>query len=90
MGAPVQFPGANFILGPPPGCEELVVPLPIRRDDDGVRLISCWDLSPEEKAEIARTGKVWLSVWGRHTHPPVLVSGIRGHVIAEDAAPPLT
>jgi hypothetical protein len=82
MAEPIGFPEANITLGPPPTFEADVVPLPVRRTCDG-QLVSCWVLTPEEKAEIARTGKVWLSVWGGSSQPPVLVTGFKGQVIPE-------
>jgi hypothetical protein len=67
-----NFSGSNHRLGSPPGMEEIVTALPCLVYDKGI--ISCWQLSDEEKAEIARTGVVWLHVMG-HKHPPVFVSG---------------
>jgi hypothetical protein len=86
MGAPAHFTEANFVLGPPAGYEEDVVPLPVRRTSDG-RSTSCWVLTPEEKAEIARTGKVWLSVWSGLGHPPVMVTGLKAEVIPLEQMP---
>lgn len=79
MGAPAAFPEANVILGPPPGSEAEVSDLQVLRADG--RLVSCWQLSPEEIAEIVRTGKIWLSVWGAVTQPPVLVTAHKSEVI---------
>ena len=61
MGAPVDFPGANLTLQPPPGVESVQ---PLRVFHNERCLVSCWELSPEELAEVARTGRVFLSVWG--------------------------
>jgi hypothetical protein len=82
MAAPIGFPESNFNLGPPPGYEEEVVPLPVRRMADA-RLVSCWVLTPEEKAEIERTGKVWLSVWAGLGHPPVAVGAFKDELLRE-------
>lgn len=79
MALPVTFREANAILGPPAGEEEGVVPLPILRKDG--RLVSCWRPSAAELAEILRTGRIWLSVWGDRTQPPVHVAGHRAEVI---------
>lgn len=66
-----------------PGTEEWVRDLPIYRQGlsftaDGQRLdqcvVSCWQLSPEELAEIARTGVVYFQCFGT-THPPVSLWG---------------
>lgn len=52
--------------------EEECGPLPVH--DAGEALVSCWQLTEEERAEVARTGVVWLWVFGRGT-PPVAVEG---------------
>lgn len=80
MAEPATFAEANLVLGPPVGMtEDEVMRLPVLRIDG--RLVSCWMPSAEELAEIIRTGRVWLSVWGRETQPPVLVSGWKAEVI---------
>lgn len=78
MAVPVAFAEANVVLGPPDGSDD-VVHLPVRRLDG--TLVSCWRLTPAEIEEIIVTGVVWLSVWGRETQAPVLVSGHRGDMI---------
>lgn len=78
MAEPIEFPGMTTTLAAPPGCEDVVQPLPIRRVEG--KCLSCWRLTPEELAEIARTGVVWLSIWGS-TQPPALVAGEREAVI---------
>ena len=64
---PADQPGAvTFVAS---GC----APLPVLRVDleGGVGcLVSAWELTPEEMAEVARTGRVWLWIWGAQ-HPPV-------------------
>lgn len=60
MAEPIVFAGFNTRLNPAPGTEDRVSALPIH--NDGQQLISCWKLTEEEKAQIARTGEVWLSV----------------------------
>ena len=79
MATPERFPEANLLLGPPQGCETDVNPLPVRRLEGC--LVSCWRLTAEELAEVQRTGVVWLSVWGRRTQPPVMVTAIKADVI---------
>ena len=75
MARPVQFPEANFTWkGWPADDDEIEVEdLPAYRTKYGLT-ISCWELSPEEIAEVARTGKVWINVYAK-THPPVSVGG---------------
>lgn len=78
MAEPTEFPGMTGSLKPPPGDEERVGPLPVRRLEG--RVVSCWRLSPEELAEVQRTGVVWLSIFG-HTHAPVAITGHRAEVV---------
>lgn len=70
MAGAVEFEGQNLILQPPPGAEN-ISPLPIFRN--GTCCVSCWQLSPEEMAEVQRTGRVYLSVFWGMTQPPVFV-----------------
>lgn len=79
MAEPTTFPEANAVLvgSPEDRAAGTVLDLPIHRykDLDGAHhVISCWALSAEELAEIARTGRVWLYSWGV-THPPISVHG---------------
>lgn len=41
---------------------------------DNRQVVSCWQFSPEEVAEIVRTGRIYLGVLGAST-PPVWVTG---------------
>ena len=53
------------------GCGDL--PATRFRYADGVPAIeTCWELSPEDLAEVNRTGKVYLRIFGTE-HPPVYV-----------------
>ena len=71
-----DFPEANFVwkgYATPDGQPD-VGNLPAHRPPlmPGVT-ISCWQLTEEEKAEVLRTGEIWLWVWGRM--PPAAVGG---------------
>lgn len=78
MAKAVGFEGSNTVFRAPEGvsqedCYDLPaflnsVPGPMGHD-----VISCWRLSAEELAEVARTGVVWLQVCGGQ--PPVAISG---------------
>ena len=60
-------PGANF------GTAENVSDLPVcRTPNDGI--ISCWQLTWLDRLRLIVTGKVWLLVLSRSTHPPVAVT----------------
>jgi hypothetical protein len=83
MATPTEFPEQNTIIKAAPGTEAWVSDLPIYRQGlsftpDGQRLdqcvVSCWQLSPEELAEVQRTGVVYFQAFGM-THPPVSVWG---------------
>jgi hypothetical protein len=80
MAQPIGFEEANVTLGPPGGMEADVVPLPVRHSVDG-QLVSCWQLSADEIEEIVRTRKVWISVWGGMSQPPVFVMGHKHEAI---------
>lgn len=71
MSEPICFAGANVVLQPPAGSEN-VQPLPIFRN--GTCCVSCWQLTEEELAEIiASGGKVFVSIFSGATQPPVFV-----------------
>lgn len=80
MAEPVHFPEANAVLvgSPEDKAAGTVLDLPIHRHrdlDNNPHVISCWSLTDEERAEVARTGRVWLRSWGV-THPPICVQGM--------------
>lgn len=75
----VPFPEANAVLvgSPEDKAAGTVFDLPVHRYrdlDQNPHVISCWQLSPDELAEVMRTGVVWLHAWGT-THPPICVTG---------------
>ena len=81
---PANFDEANLTLGPPPGMTEtevqsLRVWRGVTGNDEAEKqapvVVSCWRVSAEELAEITKTGRVWLHVYGR-TMPPVWVEGL--------------
>lgn len=72
MADPTDFPGANVMLMPPDGMEGQVRSMPVMLTENGC--VSCWELTETERAEVARTGRVWLWVVGNR-QPPVLVLG---------------
>jgi hypothetical protein len=46
---------------------------------NGVDCVSCWELTEEEKAEVARTGRIFLLITGfSGTMPPSWVGGEEG------------
>lgn len=92
----IDFPEANDVLKAAPGTEAYVSDLPIFRQPlPGQQLkpgympcvVSCFQLSPQELAEVNRTGRLYLQVLG-HTHPPVSISGLSPFVPAEQVMEP--
>lgn len=71
MGYPADFTGANFTYGPPPGREETVGSLRVFKN--GRCIVSAWDLTDDELAEIVRTRRVFLSVFSGDVLFPVFV-----------------
>lgn len=75
---PASFHESNDVLDRPVDMtDEQCEPLSIMRArtmDDVPVLVSCWKLTPEELAEVNRTGRVWLVVCGE-TMPPVILDG---------------
>lgn len=67
------FDEENGVLEPPRGVSESEVhSLSVFRDGNVV--VSCWKPSAAELAEINKTGRIWLLLWGR-TMPPALLMG---------------
>jgi hypothetical protein len=74
---PTSFAESNLVLDKPAdkGRDECE-PLCVWRGDsvEGIPLvISCWKLTREELEEITRTGRLYLTVYGR-TMPPVALA----------------
>lgn len=72
MAKPTEFFGQNTVIKPHPNDIGKVLPLPVYANKQGL-VVSCWELTPEEIAEVSRTGKVFLQMHGRVT--PHLVMG---------------
>ena len=67
---PVKFKEVNVYIGR--GQEEYVeIPAVINRDTPTTPITMCFELSEEEKEQIAKTGKIWLRVltFGQSFHP---------------------
>lgn len=77
---PASFAESNVVLSRPPGTtDDQCDPLSVMRTEtaDGQPVVvSCWKCTIEELAEINRTGRIWLTIWG-HTMPPVMPTGTR-------------
>lgn len=82
MAQPSAFPEANLDLWPPKRAGASygdqfgeVIPLKVCRS--GRVMVSRWELSPEEKAEVERTGVIWLAMVADQAQPPALVTGLK-------------
>lgn len=53
---PIDFPQANTVHG---ASQPQYLPLPAYTDHEG-RVISCWELTDDEREKIAKTGLLWL------------------------------
>ena len=72
MAQAIDFVGSNFTFVAPPGRND-IGDLHTFRQHDGPCNVSCWKLTPEEIAEVSRTGCVFLSVMSGRSFPPVFV-----------------
>lgn len=68
----VEFAGANRRYGPPAGVSEEQCKT-LHVFTNGACLVSCWEFTDEEIAEIVRTRRAFLSVWSGGTLFPVFV-----------------
>ena len=84
MSQAVGFEGANVLYRAPESMSQEEC-YDLQAFTDGAQIISCWRLTQEELAEVARTGVVWLSVRGG-VQPPVLVSGAALVLIGDQPA----
>jgi calcineurin-like phosphoesterase family protein len=73
MAEPIPFCGFNKKLLPAPGTEETVGTLCVF--GNGRETISCWKLTPEEQAHVAKTGEIWASQAAGQSAPPLFVTG---------------
>jgi hypothetical protein len=77
---PASFTEANIVLARPPDmtadeCDCLDVLRTVTPLGRPV-VISCWKVTAEDLAEIQRTGRIWLTVYGERM-PPVALTGAR-------------
>ena len=55
----IDFPQSNIVFAEN---QPEYLPLPEYMGDDG-NVITCWELTEDERKEVAKTGKVWFSVF---------------------------
>lgn len=80
----VEFPEQNIVFAKD---QPDYLPLPAyKHDDKEGTTITCWELTEEEKAEIAKTGKVWLrTLTFNQPLQPVMLSAIKADMFEEEA-----
>ncbi len=88
---PVSFEEENMIFDIPEGCSRdqvepvSVLWVPPENDDEQLPvMISCWKLSKLELAEINKTGRIWLLIYG-DSMPVVQLEVIKPFSVNEDA-----
>lgn len=73
MATPVKFPGSNLTLNAAPEAEHNVAS-GMPAFTNGVGVITCWELTPEELKEVFETGRIWCTVMiGRMTQYPMFI-----------------
>ncbi|GEM_PF-1340874 len=70
MATAVNFTGSNMKLMPPDGAENVE---PLHTFTNGVCSVSCWELSSEDLEQIARTGRIFVTVLSGRSQPPVFI-----------------
>lgn len=86
MAEACSFPESDAVLDKPNGmtyedCSALSI-LRVQTADGMPAVVSCWKLTAEELAEINRTGRVWLMIYGV-TMPPSVVCGEKPFTVQE-------
>lgn len=66
----VDFPGSNKVFLPPPGRDDV---LPLHTFINGACIVSAWEPTDEELAEIIRTRRIFLSSFSGDVLFPVFV-----------------
>ena len=73
MAEPIEFEQQNAIFTKPEDMtDDECVSLHVFQSE--TQIISCWQLTEDEMIEVAKTGKIYLSVMGQ-AQPPVCVLG---------------
>jgi hypothetical protein len=67
---PINFNGSNKTLAAPAGRDDIT---PLHVYSDGRQCVSCWELTDEEKAEVARTGVIFVNILSGPTQPPMYI-----------------
>jgi hypothetical protein len=83
MGKGVEFEGMNVIYQAPPGQEDRCNSIGVFRN--GLELVTCWELTDEELADVIRTKRVWfLMQSGGKLYPHFIGSERTVHALMAD------
>jgi hypothetical protein len=74
MGSGVSFQGVNLRLNPPDGREDVQAIEAFRNE---TAIVTAWEFTPEEIADINRTGKVFVAVMTSKFFVPIFVGSSR-------------
>lgn len=87
MGKGVAFEGANVVYNPPAGVpDDQCSAAHVFRN--GKDLVTCWELSDEELADVIRTKRVWFTMQsGRTLFPHFIGSERTVHALIVDSGP---
>lgn len=68
---PAHFPQANILFTKPGSMtDEECGSLPVHATQDG-RCVSCWEMTDDELADIMKTKRIYLHIWGGQ--PPAFI-----------------
>lgn len=76
MARGVPFAGMNTTINPPPGDEGTVSELALFRSKGGAN-VSCWELDDRELADVARSGRFYVSVFSGQVFFPIFAGSER-------------
>lgn len=84
MGRPVPFDQANATFG---ASQPEYLPMPAHVSQEG-EITSCWELDPDELAEVQRTGRVYVTLlaFGRPPQPQIIRTSLPADIV--EAPPP--
>lgn len=86
MGKGVPFEGFNVVYHAPPGQEDSCNSAHVFRN--GIELVTCWELTNEELADVIRTKRVWFLIQsGGKLYPHYIGSERTVHALMVDSGP---
>lgn len=71
---PCAFDGENVLLDPPPGIDVAPLNAAVMQKDGINLLVSCWKPTQADLAALQRGGRLWLTMIGPRSVPPVMLT----------------